>query len=472
MPEPRYQPGPETPADSRRGRLSALYRLFRAPWIDRGRVAAAFARQHERDEIGVRLHTLFAVVALLVLTTTNTAAEIGFAPLAVYSLIRLGNTWRSLVSLFQQPASVCCLGYLAWAGASLLWSPDVPHGLDELAMVRALSVGMMLWPILEHRRWLIAALAVGFAVGNLLQVAHAIDARLGLGWSPWDRWEGRNSVWWDPVVGGTLLTAVLGLHLPAAVMGRGRVRLVALAGAALAAFGVLATGSRGAWIAAAGLVLLVLIVAAVRALGRGRAGLRSLAVPLVVALVVAALGWLLAGDLVSTRVQRARADLSRAVEGGDYDSDTGARLLMAGWAIAAVREHPVSGVGLGGYRAWVIDEIEDLDGDPGQRPVHDHAHNAYLHIAATTGLVGLALALGALAFATVGAFTRGGLGAWRAVELGSYDVGPAFALIGLAMAAMFDAAHLSVQSAVLLVVLLTLCPSIRPREWADRGADD
>ncbi|MEZ6243853.1 MAG: hypothetical protein R3B57_12520, partial [Phycisphaerales bacterium] len=286
MPTPRYQPGPETPGESAPGPGGGPPRVFRAPWIDRGRLADAFAHQHERDEIGVRLQTLFALGALVSLTTTNTAAEIGFAPLAVYSLIRLANTWRSLISLFQQPATICCLGYLAWAATSLLWTPDVAHGLDELAMVRALSVGMMLWPVLEHRRWLIAALAIGFAVGNVLQIAHAVGTALDQTWMPWDRWEGRNSVWWDPVVGGTILTGALGLHLPSAFMGRGRTQWLALGGSSLAAFGVLATGSRGAWLAAGVLTLIVMGVTLVRLIRRTQPHARRTLLPLVgVALV-------------------------------------------------------------------------------------------------------------------------------------------------------------------------------------------
>ncbi len=464
MPPQQYQSGPVTPPESAGRRPPRLFLAFRAPWIDRGRLDDAFARQHRHDEVGVRLHTLLAVGALLALTTTNTAAEIAFAPLAVYSIIRLGHTWRSLVSLFQQPATVCCLGYLAWAGASLLWTRDLRHGLDELAMVRALAVGMMLWPVLENRRWLIAALAVGFAAGNVLQVAHAIGTRLELSWLPWDRWEGRNSVWWDPVVGGTLLTGALGLHLPAAFMGRGRVRALALGGAGLAAFGVLATGSRGAWVASGTLVLIVVGIAIWRVALRKDARARSLLAPLGLVALVGVAGWLLAGDLLVSRYERARQDIARSVEGGDYASDTGARLLMAGWAIDAAREHPVAGVGLGGYRAWVVDEINVQGADPGDRPVHDHAHNAYLHIAATTGLVGLALCVGALAFALVGGFRAGGAGGRRLVDLTGYDAGPVFALLGLALAAMFDTAHLSVQSAILLVVVLTLCPSVRPAE--------
>jgi hypothetical protein len=79
----------------------------------------------------------------------------------------------------------------------------------------------------------------------------------------------------------------------------------------------------------------------------------------------------------------------------------------------------------------------------------------YLHIAATTGLVGLTLWLTVLATGLRGAFK--GLGD----RIGTYAASPGFALIGLMLAGLTDVVHLNGQTAALLFVLLGL--SIRPR---------
>ena len=63
-------------------------------------------------------------------------------------------------------------------------------------------------------------------------------------------------------MGGSVLVAGLGLHLPAAIMGRGWGRTLASGGAMVTALGILGTGTRGAWIAGLLLVMLVLGVGA------------------------------------------------------------------------------------------------------------------------------------------------------------------------------------------------------------------
>src|SRR5690606_40313370 len=61
----------------------------------------------------------------------------------------------------------------------------------------------------------------------------------------WNRLPGRNSGWWDPVIAGSLLTAALGLHLPAALWGKKVWRALGIAGCAITLPGILATGTRG-----------------------------------------------------------------------------------------------------------------------------------------------------------------------------------------------------------------------------------
>jgi len=162
------------------------------------------------------------------------------------------------------------------------------------------------------------------------------------------------------------------------------------------------------------------------------------------------------------RYQAAKDEVRAALERGDYQTDTGARLGMAIWAWQAFRAHPAVGVGAGGYRAWVEQESRRA-AIPGTPPptgpaakVHAHAHNTVLHTAATTGLIGVALLVGMvlLGFRNAAAL---------AAEGGGYAAGPFYALAGLVAVSPFDTVHVNAQTAALLVTVLGLCPSWIPR---------
>lgn len=430
--------------------------LVACPWIDPAKRDRAFALQHERDLIGVRLQWVFITAGLVVFTTSTSATEIALAPAAVYSVIRLNNTWRTYISCLLQPALWLSVALALWSALSLSWTPNVRHGLDELAMARVLGLWIILWPMIEYRRWFIGALCVGFALGNAVQLLHVVGTALDLPLLQWNRHLGRNSGWWDPVVGGTLLTGALGLHLPAALMGSGRWRAVGVAGCVITGMGILATGTRGAWIASAALTLIALGIAGAHELRRRRFGARTLWGGLVVIALTLTLGWLVAGGTVKSRFSEARGELTRA-SSGDYDTFTGARLLMGRWGVDAIRQHPIRGVGLGGYRASVRAQLERDGKDPDTLSVHDHAHNTLIQIGATTGLVGVLLALGVFGVSLASGF-KGTTGE----RFASYDSGPAFALLGLFLAGGFDVVHLNSQTGALLGALIVLCAAARP----------
>jgi hypothetical protein len=73
------------------------------------------------------------------------------------------------------------------------------------------------------------------------------------------------------------------------------------------------------------------------------------------------------------------------------------------------------------------------------------------------GLVGLALALAITLTATRSAFT--GL---TAATLGTYDAGPAFALIGLLLVTPFEVAYVNTPPSALIAILFALCLKWRP----------
>jgi O-antigen ligase len=359
---------------------------------------------------------------------------------------------------------------------TLAWSPEVKQGLREVGANRWVWAIVLLWPVMMHRTLLIAALAAGFLCGNMSQLLHAVGQAWSIEWLVWPRLEDRNSGWWDPVVGGTLLVGALGLHLPAAAMGRGLARALGLAGTVVTLLAIVATGTRGAWIAAAGLVVIVAGVAVamrLRASSRlsiersGRSertegvtrgsSVAKIGTAALVILIAGVVGWVAVGDSALRRIAEARQEVSRAQE-GDYETYTGARLLMAQWAARAVREQPM-GVGAGGYRAWVHERMRERGAEQLVPYVHGHAHNALLHIGATVGVVGLVLAGMVMLAGLWGGFSHLGPGG-----LGSYSAGPGFALVGLVLVSMFDVVHLNAQTGALLAGLLGLCLVSRPVE--------
>ncbi|MBL9030398.1 MAG: O-antigen ligase family protein [Phycisphaerae bacterium] len=447
------------------------------PHLDPGYVASQLDAPARADPRAHRLHVAAAAFLCFFVGFPVSFVEIASIPLFVIGLFRLRRTYRTALSFGAQPLFLVVVAWMVWHGLSIRWSPDPAQGWREFGNCRWFWVTFMLWPVARARPVLIAALAAGLLCGAASQVVNALGHATGARWLMLTPNADRNAGWWEPIVGGTLLTAGLGLHLPAALMGRGRERLIACAGAVVMLSGVIATGTRGAWIASAGLLAIVGAVAAVRSLRRGSRGEPKSAVRAVLAwglaaVVVAGLVWLLAGSAIGRRVEQARTDLAAAAR-GEYRTDTGARLLMWTWAIREASARPLTGVGAGGFRAWARAHAADYGEDAASQPLHTHAHSAPLQIAATTGLVGVVLA-----GLVMGIAVRGGLrelgpagdeggreaGGWWGARggIGSYAAGPGFALIGMALAGLFDPIHQTTITGAWLAILMGLCLVGRP----------
>lgn len=439
-------------------------RLAWHPYLEPTLVQSDLSRPITHDAFGHRLHLAFAMLFCFLLPWPTSIVQFAGIPLMVFFVLRTPHIWRTWGSLAMQPLLLAIGLFVAWQATTLLWSGDSRQGLRELSSNRWVWTLWLLWPVMMHRNLLIGALAAGFLCGNMAQVLHAVGLQTGTQWLIWPRLPDRNSGWWDPVVGGTMLVGALGLHLPVAAMGRGKWRVVACAGAAITLLGIFATGTRGAWIAAIALIALILCTAVVRQVllsrrsaGRSRAWGLSPALALVVLVFSAGIaGWIFVGDSMLRRIDEARSEVTR-VSAGDYETYTGARILMAEWAATAAVEHPM-GVGAGGYATWTQEQLRLRGRDHLIPHVHSHAHNAFLHIAATLGIVGLAFALLIVGLALVGAF--GHLGP---AGLGSYAAGPGFALLGLLLVSPFDVVHMNSQTSALLGTLCALCLISRPK---------
>lgn len=401
-----------------------------------------FERQHAADELGTRVHLVMAAVALAASAGPTSPPEIAWALLAVYSLVRLHNTWRCFPALLRQPQILMLFAFAAWQYLSVLWSPDRSEGLDHAGAARFILIPLALWPVMDRSRALLFALAAGWVLGWLAQLGHAT------GLIAFDRAADRISGWWDPAVAGTMLMVPLGLALGAAGFGPGlAVRAAGALGLAASLVSILATGTRSAWIAAAGLIPLA---AAAWFLRVRLAAPIKLAVALAVVLVTAG-GAAALWQPISSRFDEAATALQRITEEGDYETSTGRRVLMYRIAADAFLDAPLLGHGSGSFAHYweTWNQQHERTGT-----VLAHAHCAPLHIAATTGLVGLALAA-ATVFFTLRSAAR---------HARSGNAGPLLALLGILFISVFDAVHINAQTAMLLCALIALTSDRLPQQ--------
>lgn len=400
----------------------------------------------QRDQIGDRIHQVLAWLGIFFVFGPVTVSEIAFAPLLVFFVVRIFNTFPVWIHGFGQPVVLVGIALSAWMMISLSWSHDPAHGWGEIAELRWLVLVGLIFPVIEKRMALISAMCIGIAAGQLAQILDAFD---GFGIEPIANLvanhPGRISGWWHPVVGGSILVGALGLHLPAAIMGQGRTRIVGLIGCVVTGIGIIATGTRGAWIAAAMLILFTLTIGLISK----RATIKHLGWIAAIALISLVLVSALLKTQIQNRIQETQSEM-REILDGQYDSYTGIRVEMALVAIDEIQAHPIKGVGAGGYQAWAT-----LN-DP-EAPVHAHAHNGLLQVWATLGVVGVMLWI-----VLIGTLLGNAQRIWDPMAEGIYGLGPLFAIVGIVLASITDCVQINTQSAAMIGVLSALCPAYRP----------
>ena len=148
----------------------------------------------------------------------------------------------------------------------------------------------------------------------------------------------------------------------------------------------LLSGTRGAWIAAPAMVLILFWY-----------HWPSIAVRARVAMVVAVLGmtamvYAVPQTGVQSRVNIAVTEVRCYLEGERCFGASGGRLEMWKAAWRMFRENPVAGVGVGGYRSSAR-ELAAQGEMLADAAVFDHPHSEYFSVLASRGLVGLALLL-------------------------------------------------------------------------------
>lgn len=397
---------------------------------------AAFSELERRAPRGQAVHLFFACLAMFAAGMPTTLAESLVWPVAICALVRLPQTRIVVVSCFSQPFFWAVAAYAAWNAISLSWSPDPAEGFDQFATSRFALITVSIWPVVNRRAALIACLLAGYALGNASQLVEIATA-----WEP-NIAPGRDSGWWDPAVAGSILLVPLGLYLSLARTGH---MWIGAIGSVVTLLGLAATGTRGAWIVAAIVLGVALAGIGLRTIRGGRARLAVL----VVLLAVTGAGLLALRGTIGDRIDNASEEINAALHEGDYDSSTGRRLQMIRVAASASLEHPVVGVGAGGFedywRRW-------LERNGATNATLAHAHNQFLHTAATTGAIGAWLLIPILVAFTVSVRTR------------TLGPGIGFVALGLVLISAFDCVLLNQQTMMAICLLAGVFPAWSPRQ--------
>jgi O-Antigen ligase len=289
--------------------------------------------------------------------------------------------------------------FIAWTGMSLLWAVDVrrsaiflgafvlPFGLLAIGFARLPWRGRWLtWLWVGLVGTALAYAAVGGYQWLTRDVFWNPSVRVFNAYAPFFR---VNSVFWDPSVYGRYLTVAILASLAGILLGGVRGRRVAGLYAVVVAtwFGLLISFSQSSFVAlAAGIVVAVAV-----AWGR-RATFALVALGLVTAAVVVAVP-----QIRDELVGKSRSGANRITSG---------RANLVGQGIRIALDHPIGGVGAGGFSREYARRL----GIPGRDPKRVASHTTPVTVAAEEGIVGLGLfawLLGGALFATLDGLGRG-----------------------------------------------------------------
>ncbi len=448
-------------------------------WLNRDRIAQAFQAQRQ-DRPGLAVHLLGGLVLCFTLSFPYTVHEFVLPVVASASFIRITMTWRLLTHLLRQPIVLIALLWLGFRALSLSWTPDLEFGLIHLSEARFMLLLLALWPIMEYRTLLIGAYLAGMFVGNGVQLAEFVGLQTGWQWLIWEEHApGRITGWWRPAFGGASLCVPLAIWLHTAFIARGNtpnLKRLAIAMSAITLAAIIASGTRSAWLASAGAIALVLAVVALRFWRAYRQRpehvpadetespstdeFRGSRLPTLAVIggIIVVVGVVALAPKAINRASSAYDEIARAVRERDYDSDTGARLLMWIEARRAFTQHPIAGLGEGGYRAWARQDALAIVEPEVAKRIQQHAHGTIPHIAATSGVIGLGFFILLFASALRCAWIaprHGPTGLERSLLL---------AIIALVMVGQFETMHVGSRLKQHMWLLLALTPAYVPRQ--------
>ncbi|MBN1441081.1 MAG: O-antigen ligase family protein [Planctomycetes bacterium] len=405
---------------------------------------AALEAARRRDPIGHEIHTVLAGLYLFSLPLTTAGSSVTFILLLIVSIVRLRHTAPAYAGLFRCGVLWLVLAWTAWHAASMAWSADPAQGCDELRAARVLATPWMLWPVLDRAGVLILSAIGGVLAANLVQAGQWLEV---FGLSPAENNRLRGLI--HPTQTGAWCVAAMCWSVSGVLLGRGWIRILSLATLLSAGAGLIATGSRGPWLAGAASVPLAIAVIAIR-----RPPARPAALVLIAAGLAGGLGaaWFARG-FVERRIDTAITELRAGWSEEIYWTDGGLRIGLWRWAWDGFTGSPLVGQGAGSFETIARE-------NPGFAAAREkaakiasgfcmsrgHAHSDYFQVLCNLGIIG-ALIGGALVVALL-------RNAWRDRLDHPFADGNFFAAIGWSIGAAFDCYHLSGHTFGLLGALI------------------
>jgi hypothetical protein len=282
--------------------------------------------------------------------------------------------------------------FVAWQGVSLFWSKDVRQGAIELLFF-VLPFGLLtvaLARLVWSRFWVLtlyvqlALMALVFAVIGIVQYETRTifwnpKVRVDNAYAPSGWFYRVNSVFYDPSIYGRFLVIAILASLVIVLRRRGD-PLWAIAAALTIVItwaGLLPSFSQSSFAA----LMAAIFVAAIFVWGRWS-----------LLLIVAAVAVLLLGMLASPSI-RNKASLSHITSGRSTLVSTGMKVAL---------DHPVVGVGVGGFKRAYADRAHLKGKDPKAAA----SHTTPITVAAESGVPGLLLFLWLVGTALLLAFRR------------------------------------------------------------------
>jgi O-Antigen ligase len=346
----------------------------------------------------------------------------GLALSIAWSLVRGDTRAREL-----GPVALPLAALVAWTGLSMAWTGDVRRGAIFFGAFvlpfGLLAVGFARLP--WRGRWLtwlwgglVATALLYAAVGGYQWLTRDVfwnpSVKVFNAYAPFFR---VNSVFWDPSVYGRYLTVAVLASLAGILLGGVRGwRMAGLYVVVVATWlGLLISFSQSSFVALA----VGIVVAAAVVWGR-RATLALVALGAVTCAVVLAVPQV-RHDLVG----KSRSGVNRVTSG---------RANLVGQGIRIALDHPVVGVGAGGFSR----EYAHRRGITGKDPKRVASHTTPVTVAAEEGLVGLALLLWLVAAALLATLRGLGDGFTSRVALATGIVLLAIGVHSLFYAAFFE----------------------------------
>jgi O-antigen ligase len=424
------------------------------PPCDGESVSATLRYAAQRDRYGHRAHILLALVHLFCLPLAHSPGAVTFAILAVYAISRLPHTWRCYTSLMRWPLTWLLPLLFVWYALSLLWSADRAQGIDELGAMRMLLLPLLIWPVIDRVLWMIWAVLAGVFAHNLVQLMQMLSL-FGIERPEPDRLRGLL----HPIQTGAWCSFAMCWHLAAVFQTQRLWRWLSLAGFLVAVAGLIATGSRGPWLAALVVIVPGLLVFVAMKRPTRSTMLTLSAVVLIPTVLCATIG----RPYIVDRIDAAQQEFRQAIDSREYLSSVGLRIGMWRWALEITQKSPWIGTGAGSFEhesRQLADFQQALERWPRNERhlARSQPHSSHLQFLQSTGIIGLALFWSVLILTL-----RGSL---RSLPDHPYAWGTPLVALTWIIGAQFDSYHLSgtLMGALMLVVCFSLPYLLHHRE--------